>query len=482
MAYAQVQLGLRSNVQRDTAAGSAKLLNCYADDAGVDAKVRNPVYACDGWSSFSTLTSGGVTRGMINLDDTLLWVMSGGNLYSVTTGGTAPNRAAVATSGYAYFARNRAATPDIAMVTSDGLTRLISGTTITTPTYAGGVDQALFNSVCQRDGYFVFTKSDGEFYASGIDATTIDELDFAKASTYADGLTRGVVRGRDLVLMGPRSTEFWQDVGNTDFPFQRVHVTAIGAYAAPAVVPLVGVTDGVTSDTVIWPASGPDGSFIGVMMMGGYDAKKISTHEIDSAIRAATKANLRAYSYASQGVTFYCITDAATFTYEFNCKTGFWHQRKGSSLSFSRIVDACEFNGATIFGDYTSALIYQRSASQTPASASELQLRTSRDNGTTWSSARTKAIGGSSARKTRQKFAWLGQSGEDGLQVELTITNSIVEGSNAVSMTVIPPTLHGWPNRLTYDTLHVDCLPGVSLTAAPKGLLQIGVDTRIDAA
>ena len=64
----------------------------------------------------------------------------------------------------------------------------------------------------------------------------------------------------------------------------------------------------------------------------------------------------------------------------------------------------------------------------------------------------------------------------------MTITNSIVEGSNAVSMTVIPPTLHGWPNRLTYDTLHVDCVPGVSLTAAPKGILQIGVDTRIDAA
>lgn len=481
MVYRPVLLGLRSNVQRDAAAGSVKLVNCYADDAGEDAKVRNPVYACDGWASFSTLTSGGVTRGMINLDDTLLWVMSGGNLYSVTTAGTATNRAAIATSGYAYFARNRATTPDIAMVTSDGLTRLISGTTVTTPSYVAGIDSGLFNSVCQLDGYFIFTKSNGEFYVSGIDVTTIDELDFATAGTYADGLTRGVVRGRDLVLMGPRSTEFWQNVGNVDFPFQRVHVTAIGAYAAPAVVPLVALVEGSTSDTVIWPASGPDGSYIGVMLMGGYDAKKISTSEVDAAIRTATKASLRAYSYASQGVTFYVITDASTFTYEMNCKTGFWHQRKGYGLEFSRIVDACEFNGSSIFGDYTSALIYQRSGTQVPSSASELQMRKSRDNGTTWNTARTKTIGGSSARTTRQKFPWLGQAGEDGIHVELTITNAIVEGSNGVSMTIIPPILHGWPHRMIYDALYVDCIPGVSLTANPKGIMQLGVDTRINA-
>ena len=65
--------------------------------------------------------------------------------------------------------------------------------------------------------------------------------------------------------------------------------------------------------------------------------------------------------------------------------------------------------------------------------------------------------------------------------VELTITNAIVEGANGVAMSIIPPTLHGWPNRTTSDTLYVDCIPGVSLTASPKGVLQIGVDTRVDA-
>lgn len=482
MGYTPIQLPLRTNQARDTAAGSAKLVNCYSTPIGEDSKAASPVYACDGWSSFSTLTSGGVTRGMINLNDSLLWVMSGGNLYSVTTGGTATNRASVATSGTAYFARNRAATPDIMMVTSDGLTRTISGTTVTTPSYHADIDSNLFNSVCQHDGYFVITKSDGEFYITGIDNVAIDALDFAKASTYADGLVRGLPRGRDIALAGSSSIEFWQNTGNADFPYQRVHVANFGTYAAPAMVNVVAVVDSAMVDTIIWPATDPAGGFAGVFMLGGYDARKISNWEVDNAIRTATKSAIRAYAYPSQGDTFYCITDAATFSYEFNCRTGAWHQRKGSGLNFAQTVDACVFNNSVIFGDYTSGLLYQQSTAGVPGSASLVSLRTSKNNGTTWTTARTKAVGTSSNRAQRAKFTALGQSREDGFQLELKITNAYVEGSNAIDATVIPPAVHATPFPIQMHALYVDHIPGVSGTANQKGMLQLGVDiTKVGA-
>jgi len=478
-----IELGLRSNQARDTAVGSATFVNCYAEDVGPDSKAPNPIYACDGWSAFSTLTSGGVVRGMINLNDSLLWVMSGGNLYSVTTGGTATNRASVATTGYAYFARNRASTPDIAMVTSDSYTRLISGTTVTTPSYHSDVGQSLFNSVCSLDGFFIFTKSNGEFYISGIDVTTVDALDFAPALGAASsekdrttGLVRGLVRGRDLVLAGASGMSFWQNTGNADFPFQRVHVATFGTYCGPAMVPLVGVTDTAMTDTLIWPATGPDGGYIGIMMMMGYDAKKISTWEIDNAIRTATKANIRAYAYQSQGNTFYTITDATNWTYEYNCRTGYWHQRKGSSLNFASTVDACTFNGATIFGDYTAGALYQQNTSVTPGASTTISLQHSKDNGTTYTTARTKTVGTSSARTTRTKFNRIGQSKQDGFQFKITINAAYVEGGNDIAATIIPPAVHATPMPIVCHALYVDAIPGVSATANQKGAIALHAD------
>lgn len=482
MPYTPIQLPLRTNQARDTAAGSAKLINCYSTPIGEDSKAPSPIYACDGMASFSTLASGGKNYGMINVDDSLLWTLSGNFLYSVTTGGTATPRTFAATTGKAYFARNRAATPDVMMVTTEGLVRTMSGTTVSTPSFDPAINSALFNSVCCHDGYFIITKSDGEFYISDIDAITVAPVDFSKAGTYADGLVRALPRGRDIVLAGGTSLEFWQNVGNADFPYQRVHVTNFGTYAAPAMVNVVAVVDGGMVDTVIWPATDPAGAYAGVFMLGGYDARKISNWEVDNAIRTASKSALRAYAYPSQGQTFYCITDTSTFSYEYNCQTGGWHQRKGYGINCAQASDACVFNNSVIFGDYTSGLLYQQSTAGIPGSASLVSLRTSKNNGTTWTTARTKAVGASSSRSQRAKFTALGQSREDGFQLELRITNAYVEGSNAIEATIIPPAVHATPFPFQLHAIYVDHIPGVSGTANQKGMMQLGVDiTKVEA-
>jgi hypothetical protein len=483
MPMTPVSLGVRSNPGRDTAISAARLINCFAEDAGEEGKIKYPIVACDGFSSFATLVgaAAGVTRGMLNLDDTTLYVVTGTRLQRVDTAGSVTHMAELATGGYAYFARNRKEpNAQVALVTSDGLFRLIENNTVTTPSLASDIGASLFNSVCSIDGYFIFTKSNGEFYISAIDGSAVDDLDFAATQANPDGLTRGVIRGRDVCLFGPRSVEFWQNTGATDFPFERTTATQIGLYAPASAVPITAVIDGTTADTVAFVGANVTGDLLGVMLLSGYEGRKISGPALDRAIRSEpTPSSIRAFTYTARGGhTFYCLT-GSSFTWEYNCGTGFWHERTSSGLSFWRVVDACTFNGATIYGDYSSAVLYQRFAFLTPASASNCTLRHSNDNGDSWTSARSKTIGGSTASKTRVKFNRLGQSKEDGKVVELAITNAVVENGTGNPMTIIPPALHAWPNPMRFHTLYVDVIPGASLTSGPKGVIGLAVDAEV---
>lgn len=481
MALQAIGLGSRSNPARESAA--ARLINCYAEEAGPEGKIELPVYACDGFASFASLTgvAAGVTRGLFNLDDTTLYVVTGTRLQRVATNGAVTQMQELATSGYAYFARNRKEnTPQVALVTSDGLFRIIENNAVSTPTLDLDIPSTLFNSCCSIDGYIVITLSNGEFYITDIDeATTIDDLNFATAQSNPDGLTRGVVRSGELVLAGPRSIEFWANTGAGDFPFERVQSVRIGLYAPASMVPLVAALDDSTSDTVAFAASNVDGDYIGVMLLGGYEGRKISPPALDRLIVAATKANIRGFQYTTRGTTFYCITDGATFSWEYNCRTGFWHERRSSGLDFWRVAAAESFNNGVVFGDYTAASLYRLSSSITPSSASQVTLRHSNNAGATWSSARTKPIGGSGATSTRVKFNRLGQSKEDGKVFEIAISNAVVENSVGNPMTIIPPTVHAWPREMRFHTVYVDTIPGVSLTSSSKGVTGLAVDVEV---
>lgn len=470
-----VPLAAQADQARDTALNPTQLVNCYAEQIGTEGFA---VVACDGFAAWATPSGGaaGQIRGMLNLNDTYLYYVSGTRLQYATTGAGVVHLAELATSGHAYMARNRRGAdgvgdPQVAVVTSDALFRIIEDNIVSTPSLDAEIPSTLFNSVCHIDGYFVITMSNGEFYITAIDdGTDIDVLDFSSAQANPDGLTRGLVRGRELVLMGPRSTEFWANTGATDFPFERAHAEGYGVYCPAAAVPMVARVDGGMADTIIWPASNSDGAFVGVCMMSGYEARPISTSEVDRAIRAdAAPEDIRGFQYTrGDGTTFYCVV-GTSFAYEYNIRTGFWHKRTSSGSRW-QVSDAAQFNGSTIFGDYDSAALYQRSESITPGSASTVTMRHSNDHGDTWSTARSATIGTSSQRTSRARFNRLGLSGEDGKVFELVVTNSVYEAGTANDMTIITPPVSTYPNRLIVDAFYVDFIPGGSLATRPKGI------------
>jgi hypothetical protein len=440
MPIQSISFGTTSNPNRNDTQGV--LVNCYAEDLGEENEVRYALYACDGYSSFSTLTGSGsgVCKGMLNFDDTTLYVVTGQRINRVNTSGTATDMGALATSGYAYMARNRKdPNAQIGIVTSDGLFRIIENNSVSTPSV--DPDIPTFNSICALDGYFILTAANGEWFVSSIDeGATIDELDFAQAQSNPDGILRGIVRGRDVLICGPRSIEAYQNTGATDFPFERVTAINFGVAYAPAMVNLAAVTDGGTQDVVIFPGNNADGSYAGVMMLEGYGAKTFSPSALDRAILAEpTKSSIRAFTYARNGHVFYTIT-GSSFTWEYNASLG-------------------------------------RSSSLTPGSASQIKLRHSNNGGSTWSPERSKAVGTSKTQRVR--FPALGTSREDGKVFEVTFSNAIVEAGVGTDMQVITPPVHAFPRRMIFDYLYVNITSGVSQSSSAKGFVNLAVDATV---
>ncbi|OQW71666.1 MAG: hypothetical protein BVN33_14640 [Proteobacteria bacterium ST_bin13] len=469
MALTPIALGLRSNPGRANADGAARLINCYAEDAGEEGKIRYPVYACEGFASWGSVASGGAMRAMLAFSDTALYVVSGQRLSKFNTAGTETALAAFATSGTVQMVRNRKdPNAQIGIVSSDGLFRIIDTTadTVSTPTVPSGVQ---FNGIAHVDGYFILTQANGEWYITAIDdGTDIDELDFARAESNPDGIVVPMSRGNEVVLFGQRSTEFWQNTGNTDFPFERSTSQSFGCYAAGTAREIGG--------TIIFAATNADGAFTGLMMLDGYQANKISTPAMDRAILSeTTPANLKAFTYAINGHQFYTIT-GTSFTWTYDMSTGLVHERASASLSRWRVSEAVQFGTRLIVGDYTNGALYLMTTTVNASSDSVASLSHSNDNGETYIGPRSKTIGGTSNRTQRFRWNRLGQSKEDGKVFKIEITNAVSENGTGVPMTIIPPHVHAYPYPMRYAALYADIVPGSSQNSRPKALTGLAVD------
>jgi predicted secreted protein len=146
-----------------------------------------------------------------------------------------------------------------------------------------------------------------------------------------------------------------------------------------------------------------------------------------------------------------------------------------------QMADAVTFNGQTVYGDYSTAAIYQANHAITRGSASTSTFKQSFDGGFTWNTARTGVVGGAGSA-VRIKHLRLGQAKEDGRVLEIAISNAVMEAGTGNPMTVRPPLLHAWPARTVAHGIHIDVTKGSSLTNKPMGIKQISVDVDGDAA
>ncbi|MFZ4748115.1 MAG: hypothetical protein ACOYLK_14705 [Sphingomonas sp.] len=468
-----IQLGTRSNKGRYGYDGHARLINCYAEGLGNEGKVPWPLYASDGFSSFATLSGGGV-RAVIAVNNEL-YAVAGRVLNRVDSGGGVTQLGGVASDGLVTMAQNRRSVPQIA-VTCDGLSQIISGGVLS---IISDADLPAANSVSHLDGYFVWLMSDGRMFSSAIDdGTTIDGLDFATAESSPDRGIRIFTAGRDLVVFGSKSTEFWQNTGGSDFPFTRVTTRDYGCLAPGSVASVLLKRGGNVMDATGFVGTNNDGAYAGVFLLQGYAVAKISTPQCDRDVLAEEHPeNIRGMSWDDGTHSFYAIS-GDNFTWVFDATTGLPHERRSYGLNRWRVATATAFAGRTIFGDYAAATLYQAGSSsyseagtpivmeiQTPpvhayphkmrfnglyldvlpgvgdnSTGDELDpvigVSYSEDGGATWSAERMHAVGRQGQRRTRVKSTRLGVSGEDGRSFRLRMSANVAKGIMGASIDV----------------------------------------------
>lgn len=453
MPIQNVSFGLESRPGRFGPEGGAILTNCFVEEAAKDAKFPFILYCRPGLSSFATLTGTGGFRGGMDLGE-VGYIVTGVNVDKVDSAGTVTNVGVFTGTAPVDMARNRKS-PDaqIALV-SDGERAILSADVVTT---IADTDLPPPVGVCSIGGYFIFPIADGRYFWTSIDeGTAIDALDFASAEANPDGLIGCTTRTQEIVLVGSKSIEFHALTGSSAV-FERVPQTTlqIGGLSGAAIKSLNGV--------VILPAS--DGT---VRMLNDYSPERISTHEVERDIRDLTdKSTMTAQTFSLDGHQFY-ILNSPDWTWACDLLTRKWYNWSSYNLGRWRVEGYVDIGGKMVVGDYEDSVLYEidpdtnddagvaliwkmvsgpvgaypgriiadelyldilPGAGLNSAVASvanpKVMLRTTDDDGDSWSDEMTISVGQIGQKRTEVSFTQLGASGEDGMRFEVSMSAAV---------------------------------------------------------
>jgi len=192
-----------------------------------------------------------------------------------------------------------------------------------------GVDNAI--KVIWVDGYFVFIQKDsGLYFASDWNSLAVDPLSFASSEGDPDSIISIITNRRDLIIFNERSTEIFANVGNADFPFERVQGGFIekGCLAISSVAKIDSI--------VLWLSRDEYGQGI-ICQLQGMNAERVSTHALEQKIATYTNlSDAKAYTYQIDGHNFYVINfTEATWCYDITTRQWF-EQYSLLSGSFNR--------------------------------------------------------------------------------------------------------------------------------------------------
>lgn len=344
--FLPISLGLRSDPARYGQAGACRLINGYLEVVGEAGKHQAYAHACDGFSLFSTLTNGGGVSSALALSDAEMYVKAGRLIFRVDGGGSSSVVGGMPTDGFSTMARNRAATPQIAVV-GDGLYFKIEGGVLT---QLADPDLPPPVSVCEINGYFIFMLADGRLFSSELDGIDVSALDYAAASSRPDGGVIAWKRGQDLLAGGTETIEAWADQGLETFPLARVTNVKraeddkdIGVLSGPSVAESFFVASDRT-----------------VRQISGYQAVRVSNHALERLIKSeASPHTISGTTWSIDGHTFYCISGTNwTWCYDSSPASKVWHERKSYAADRWKVALSIPFGDRILFGDYASPKLY----------------------------------------------------------------------------------------------------------------------------
>ena len=326
------------------------MVNLFPEVVPEGGKEPGFLSRCPGLALLDTIGSGPI-RGLWVLGS-LMYVVSGTTLYSVTTGYVETSRGTIAGTGPVSIADNGL---EIFIATSSGTSYIYTVATttlteITDPGFPGAITVGYIN------GWFVFNEPSSQKIWVKDAATVLDASNFSSADALSDNVVGLVVDHNEVWIFGNNSTEVWYDAGTSGFPLARISgaISEIGCASAYTIAKM--------DNTVFWLGKDARGQGI-VYRAKGYGAERVSTHAVEWQIQSyGDLSTALAYTYQQDGHSFYVlIFPGEDTTWVYDAATNAWHERAGfSNGSFTRHRSNCQafFNNLTIVGDYSNGKIY----------------------------------------------------------------------------------------------------------------------------
>jgi hypothetical protein len=333
----QLQLPIHSYALRSTPSSTARLVNCYAEQLPPDAKTPVILTRSPGITSWTTVGTGPI-GGMFSALG-YLFVVSGSELYKVDSAKTATLLGNIGAPGNIDMDANTTSL----VVVNEPDAYYYDGTTfgqITDPDFVAlGA-----NSIEFLDNFLLFTEPDSDvFFGSDLgSATSFDALNFASAEGAPDNLVGNKVDHRQAILLGLKSIEVWENIGQAGFPFARAAngFIEIGCFN--------GLTAAKLDQSIYWVANDYT-----VRRLEGTTAVRVSTHAIEQWLTTVTMGSGRAYDYTQDGHLFYVLTFPEG-TYVYDATTREWAERQTYGLSYWKAGHHAQAFGLELVGDITS--------------------------------------------------------------------------------------------------------------------------------
>lgn len=175
------------------------------------------------------------------------------------------------------------------------------------------------------DGYFACSTDSKTWIVSNLnDGTAWDALDFGSAESDPDKIVAPIVHANQIFLTGSETTESFQNIGGSGFPFQRSNIYLDkGCYAPFSLIS--------TNQRFFMIGGGKDeGPAVWAYQGGTYN--KVSTLAIDNVMSEYSEAVLNAafaLSWSKKGQYFVAFSFPDR-TFVFNMTTNIWHELTSS--------------------------------------------------------------------------------------------------------------------------------------------------------
>lgn len=344
-----------SNPARSPDADDSRLVNGYLEPAEGNARAPGTIYGMPGLVLAHTMGTG-PHRGVVK-QGTDSYFVSGSHVYRRDAAGVVTDCGAITTStGRVGMASN-----GTEVIIVDGVKGwLVTGallSEIIDPDFPNGVTGAAF-----LNAYFVVFGDGSQLFHwsqnpnSGV---AWDGLDFASAEGNPDDLVGGTADHSQLWFIGDDSGEVFDNVADTDDPFQR---------SGSSFIELGTVSPWTVQsfdNSVVWLSKSKDGDGMFIRTQGG-NPVRFSNHPIESAMRGyETLDDAYAFTFQMDGHNFYAVTfPTADHTWVFDAASGLWAEWLWRNPAFNslhrhRAATHVFVNGIHLVGDWENGKVYE---------------------------------------------------------------------------------------------------------------------------